>query len=535
MGVVSEARSGLAGAGAETVAVERATRAARGSRWLVALGVIVLAAGVALRFLTRSALWSDEALSVNIARLPLADLRHLLRADGHPPLFYLLLHVWIRVFGSGDFTVRALSGVISVATLPAAWYAGRRLDERRARLGTGEPGERTVASAALLLLASSAFAIRYATEARMYALMILLGFVGYLALARALERPSTGRLFAVAVVVGFALYTHYWAFGLIATVGAWLLWASLRGEDPRAARLTLVAVAVGCLAFVPWFPTFLYQLRHTGTPWSATVSPWRGGSAVLHEFGGAMRIVAWGLMGLAGLAVFARASGRRHLDVKLDAWPGVRTEAVVGGSALLVGLLLSWVDHAAVEGRYAAFLFGVYVLVIAFGLSALASHFLRYSVLAACIGVSFVGGVRAVNQDRTQARESANIVAKEARPGDVVAYCPDTIAPDVARLLPAGLQETTFPPGPGPNRIDWRDRTARVGGDATAMFAAHVLDLAGRNHDVWFAWEHAGREMRHKCETIMTLLTQARPSRVDLVEPNSDFFEHQGLIRFRAQ
>src|SRR5207302_3096160 len=78
------------------------------------LGVVaVVTVGVALRFTTSSHLWLDEALTVNIARLPLARIPDALRHDGSPPLYYMLLHVWIAVFGAGDVAVRALSAVFA--------------------------------------------------------------------------------------------------------------------------------------------------------------------------------------------------------------------------------------------------------------------------------------------------------------------------------------------------------------------------------------------------------------------------------------
>ena len=113
-----------------------------------------------LRFVTTSPLWLDEALSVNIARLPLGDIPEALRHDGHPPLYYLLLHGWMELFGEGDVAVRALSGVFSVATLPLAWSPAA------ASAGAARRGR------SLVVLALSPFAIRYATEARMYSLVI---------------------------------------------------------------------------------------------------------------------------------------------------------------------------------------------------------------------------------------------------------------------------------------------------------------------------------------------------------------------------
>ena len=141
------------------------TAPGRSDRRAVALTVAVadvVVVGVALRFLTSSHLWLDEALTVNIAKLPLSRIPDALRHDGSPPLYYLLLHWWIAAFGAGDIAVRALSAVLAIATLPLIWLAGQRLGGRR------------VAVAALVLLASSPFASRFATEARMYSLLGLL-------------------------------------------------------------------------------------------------------------------------------------------------------------------------------------------------------------------------------------------------------------------------------------------------------------------------------------------------------------------------
>ena len=148
------------------------------SRWLVAAAVLVIAAGIVLRFATRSDLWLDEALSVNISRLPYGDIPEWLRHDGAPPLYYFMLHAWTDVFGTSDFAVRAMSGVVSVATLVPMWFAGRRV--------AGRAG----AWIAVLILASSPFAIGFGSETRMYSLVMLLVTVGYLAVRRLLERPA---------------------------------------------------------------------------------------------------------------------------------------------------------------------------------------------------------------------------------------------------------------------------------------------------------------------------------------------------------
>src|SRR6478752_3738779 len=182
---------------------------------LAVVGVVAL--GVVLRFVCQSDMWADEVLSVNIAKLPFDRLMPALRHDGAPPLYYLLLHGWMRAFGSGPTAVRALSGLAGTLTLIPMWCIGRRLDDRRRRLALAPADSpNVVAWSALLLLALSPFAIRYSTEARMYALVMLFVTLGYLAVVRALERPTVFRLLAVALVTGALLYTHYWSFALLA-------------------------------------------------------------------------------------------------------------------------------------------------------------------------------------------------------------------------------------------------------------------------------------------------------------------------------
>ena len=84
-----------------------------------------------LRFVASSDLWLDEALSVNIAQLPLGDLHAALKRDGAPPLYYVLLHFWIGLCSAtSDTAVRGLSGVLSVATFPAMYFIGKPVGGR---------------------------------------------------------------------------------------------------------------------------------------------------------------------------------------------------------------------------------------------------------------------------------------------------------------------------------------------------------------------------------------------------------------------
>jgi mannosyltransferase len=484
---------------------------------LRALAAAAVAVATALRFVTTSDLWLDEALTVNVARLPLGDLPEALRHDGAPPLSYAVLHGWMRLFGTGDLAVRSLSAVLGVAALPAMWALARR------RLGTIEAG------AAVLLLAASPYAIRYATEARMYALVILLTVLGGLAVDRAVESPTPGRLAAVAVVSGLLLLAHYWALYLVAVTAA-VLGAGRRWAAAGAA-------VAGGLLFLPWLPVFLHQLRHTGTPWAepagveavtTTLSDFAGGAT---PEGRALLLV---LGALAALGLLGRAVDRWRVELDLRTRPRVRAEAVVVATTLLVALAAGLAAGSGYASRYAAVVLAPFLLVAAAGAAVLADARVRAAVLALAVALGLAGGVRNATTNRTQAGQVATAIAAAGRPGDVVAYCPDQLGPAVDRLLPEGFVGMTFPRAAPPERVDWVDYEDKHDEADPAAFARTVLDRAGPRATVFLVWAPGYRTLGTHCEALRQRLIEARPGAVAVLEPDHGFFEHHALVRYPA-
>lgn len=499
--------------------------------WALALIGLALVAAIALRFASRSDLWLDEALTVNLARLPLRDLPDALRHDGAPPMYYALLHVWMLLFGEGDIAVRALPGVIGIATLPAAYFTG-------VRLGGGDPARgRWVGWSLVLLVASSPFAIHYSAETRMYSLAILLVFLGYLAVMRAFERTSLGRLACVSAVTVALLFTHYWSFFLLAVVVAVLLWCAAAGPSTRrrAARRILGALVVGGVCFLPWVPILLSQLRHTGTPWaSSTISPSTVASTLSQFAGGRpivgrVLLVVLALLAVGGVVVRARGDGEGTA-------PGlstVRWVALVGAATLLVGLALSYVAGSTYQVRYAAVMFPFVVMVAAFGLMIITDLRLRMLALTVAVVLGLVGGWRLVDEQRTQAGAVATAIVKDAHRGDVVGYCPDQLGPAVSRLVPGslGVRQYTFPMTSTPARVDWVDYADKVEAADPAQFATGLTQQAGGGA-IWIVSSGGYQPYALKCETILTQIATVRGPGQVLVTADPDTFEHMGVVRF---
>ncbi|HMD46059.1 MAG TPA: glycosyltransferase family 39 protein [Acidimicrobiales bacterium] len=476
-------------------------------RTAVVVGVVVaVAAGLVLRFSTRSALWLDEALTVDIARQPLSHLHALLRRDGAPPLYYVLLHFWIAVFGTSRLAVRSLSGVLSVATLPIAWVAARRYAGRYA------------AWAVVVLLATAPFAVYYATESRMYALVMFLTACGFVAVGRAEERPRPGNLIAVAVVTAALLYTQYWSLYLIGALGVWFVWQAWRGDEAgrRAARWLIGAVLVGVLAFVPWVPTFVFQSRHTGTPWAmapnfaALVNAVTGftnnqGTAT-QTASDQGRLLSLIYLVVAGLALFGVARDRWHILLDLRTRPKARGLSFVVFVALVAAIGGAIATSSAFSPRYAAIVFVPFIILVGFGTLAFADVKLRTAILAVAAVAGLGVAVENVWTQRTQATMVASVIATHARPGDLVAYCPDQLGPSVYRLLPGGeFQQVTFPRRTSPEFVNWVDYKAAVQAADPTAFAHHLQQRAG-SHNIWLAWAPNYEPFGTRCEQLATTL-----------------------------
>ncbi|MGO9455978.1 MAG: glycosyltransferase family 39 protein [Acidimicrobiales bacterium] len=484
-------------------------------RWLrvAQVGLVVtVAAGVALRFWTSSAMWLDEALTVDIARLPLHEIPSYLRRDGAPPLYYVLLHFWMKVFGSSDLGVRSLSGALSVATLPVAWLAGRRF------------GGRPVAWVLLALLASAPFAVYYGTEARMYSLVMLETACGFVALGRVLERPRPGNLVALAVVVAALLYSQYWAVYLVGSLGLWLLWQAWRGREAwrSSARWAIVAVAGGVVLFLPWVPTFVYQARYTGTPWAKppnfaaiinAVTGFTDNQATLTTAGSNQgRLLALGYFALVALALFGVARDNWHIDLDLRGRRRTRGLTFVVVCTLAAAITGGIVTGSAFSPRYAAVVFVPLLVLVAYGAFTMAHAGVRTAVVAVLVLAGLAGSVQNVYTQRSQAPQVASVLAAQAKPGDIVAFCPDQLGPGVYRLV--GSDQTdrtgshgrytmlTFPRGTGPAFVDWVDYKTVAESTGASGFADRLQQLAGHDHAVWLVHEMGYQGFGDKCTQV---------------------------------
>jgi mannosyltransferase len=493
--------------------------------------IIAVVVGVVTRFVTRSSLWLDEALTVDIARLPLGDLVGALKHDGHPPLFYVLLHGWTDLFGTGDIASRSLSGLFGLAALPLVWIIGRR------RGGT------LLAWVAVAVVAVFPFAVRYSDEARMYSMLMFLVLVGWIVLDDILVRgrATIPRFIAAAVIGAALLYTHYWSLWLLASVGLLMLWRIWKAPDAAARRPLIgvvIALVVAGIAFVPWLPTMLYQSAHTGTPWAPAMRPTSALSVTLSDFSagsyGEQTFIAACVFLALVLGVLGYAVDRRTTGLDLRSRPQLRAEAVVAAITFLIGSGVAFALKGAYAARYAAVVFPMFAVLVAAGLTRFSARWVRFGVVAGmCVLLAF-GAVWNIRSTRTQMGDLATKVSESSNAGDVVVFCPDQLGPAGSRVMPRDLTLVTYPDHGDARFVNWVDYKDRNQAADPVAFATGLLAEAGPTNSIYVIWNGSYKTFENQCETLLATLGAVRPAESLAADDGETFFEHAGLYRFPA-
>jgi len=268
------------------------------------LVLLAVLAGTILRFseIGSRSLWGDEIASLAFATgysyFPWDQDTEIIRTAGHYrafislapdyfsqrllpviqkdtqlPVYYVLLNLWLHLFGTSEVALRSLSAAASIASIPLVYAVARAI------------GSLEIGAYAAIFFALAPFQIAFAQYNRPYA---LLGFFALLSGLAALKICRVGGwrwfvTYGVASVLG--LYTHY--------LFIWNLpfHCLLVFFHKRTSRSFLVrwVLLLGCIggAFLPWVPAFLSQLQWnressslTWFYWATERMPWS--SIVLH-------------------------------------------------------------------------------------------------------------------------------------------------------------------------------------------------------------------------------------------------------------
>jgi mannosyltransferase len=199
-----------------------------------------------------NSLAGDEPFSVYFAQIPLADILRHLKPGNNPPLYELLLHFWIKLFGISEIAVRIPSLLFSAATATLLYKIAADFFKKEAGF------------LAFGIFLFNNYATYFSHEARVYALFGLLTAASFYFFLKILnEQDKWTNIIIYGVINALVLYAHY--FGIMVLGIEVLCFLVLKPITKQSLGKFAVALGIMLLLFAPYLPVVYTQFIKTKT------------------------------------------------------------------------------------------------------------------------------------------------------------------------------------------------------------------------------------------------------------------------------
>ena len=472
------------------------------------LPLLVAATVIRFLYLAGKPFWFDEGFSVEVARIRWSDFLHLLWwREANMALYYFLLRIWLH-FGQGPFFIRSLSVLMAAATLPAIYWLARLLYDRR------------VALIAAALFTFNAYNVRYAQEARSYALFLLLATLSSGFLISFLRQPRRRNWLGYVLVSILAVYAHFYALLLVVVQWLAVRWLgninqSPDESSPRPAQLRRAWIAIGLAVL----PLLIFVAKTGAGPIRWIPRPGLRGVLEFYEHlaGGNNWVL---LVIYTAACVGAVLPLRKQLftggQSRETCWETWRAQFLVIWLFFPVALtiLLSFARPVFL-GRYMIFCLPALLILVAAGLARLRKSWMLGAALTGILLLCLQGTFFVYRQDFDNERDASgaatSFILDHSQAGDAIVFhiAATRIAYEFVRSLRSG-ESTASPRFHGPEilfpyhgeRLDYRDFTGKP--------TAELLRGAGASHPrVWVMLMNNGTE--EKPDPTTAMLTKVLP------------------------
>jgi uncharacterized membrane protein len=241
---------------AEPASISARSRKIPWSRGTSALMWAIIAFGAVLRlgrWIHWRALWLDEIYLANsLLTRSLHDLlfRPLEDWQAAPPGFLVLVHLTTRIFGNGERSLRLVSLLFGLASLPLMLGVARRLLR---------PGAAVVAVAMFTFLGPL---IYYSNELKPYSCDVAVSLAIVLTILQWLENQTPRRAAIAAIVGAVGIFFSYPAIFVLAGVGIVAIWQVRRSANTAGLRQGLRICLIWAIVFAAEYLVFVRQFAH---------------------------------------------------------------------------------------------------------------------------------------------------------------------------------------------------------------------------------------------------------------------------------
>src|SRR3990167_8181509 len=183
--------------------------------------------------------WRDEAFTAILSQKKLLDIIYLTARDFNPPLYYILVHFWIKLFGHSEIAIRSLSFLFFAGTALAVFLLMEQVFKFRPKK----------AYIYLLVFLFNPLLLYNAFEARMYSMLAFFATLSWYFL-----KTEKRKSYVVATTLG--LYTHYFMVFVLASQIFYIV--SSHFLKKKIKLLDYKEIGLVFIFFVPWLIFLIY-------------------------------------------------------------------------------------------------------------------------------------------------------------------------------------------------------------------------------------------------------------------------------------
>jgi uncharacterized membrane protein len=167
--------------------------------------------------------WRDEGFTYLMAKLPILEILKTTAKDFNPPVYYILMHYWMMIFGSSEVSMRSVSLIFFAVNIYFFYLFCKNILKIKSKIIWGYT----------FLFAINPFLVYYAFEARMYSMFALLTTLSmYFFLQK-----KWGKYLIFSIL---GIYTHYFFIFVLASQFIYMI--NCHCEERRDAAIPLRSV-----------------------------------------------------------------------------------------------------------------------------------------------------------------------------------------------------------------------------------------------------------------------------------------------------
>ena len=433
--------------------------------------IIVLASSLRLVGVTHENLCQIELH--HTFRIVNSNIKESFNVDIHPPLYYVLMHFWVKIFGFSDFSLRYPSVIFGILSVVVTFMLARELFNQK------------IALLSSYFVGMSEFVIFNSKEARHYSMLLFLATLSTYYFVKFLKSKRSNTFLYILVSV-LAIYTHYYFIFVIVLQN--LLFVLFYDRNKLFSWIKTQALIL--LLFIPQLIRFVQQAMFiSSNSWYGNSIPIRELTFMFESFNnqtGNLGLIIFGFFFLVGLFDLIKHNKNKRIIVKKSSF--IMLIMFVGPLLLSIITSLTLFNTFGLA-RFFIYIIPPYYIIISKGILKIKNKNLLTIIL---IIITLLLGQSVYTQwttnYKTEWKEAAHFLEENTNNSDVIIITDwDSMKELILRYYKGNADITSIKMKSEQQSIDW-------GGDINLFLDKDYIkslieeELTNKNKTIWFVY-----------------------------------------------